>query len=306
LEVSKVEKQQAQRAEAERMTKKLDKEARQKKSDSADKQKFGSMLKNQGAEARQKANDQQKGMQRQQGEQVGEQQSKLQQNQARTARMARGGVVQHNRLMQQAKSFDGALAKAKTESGETKKENVESRKEGAETSKAATTERTSDLETKAETRKDADAAQAKAEAKAEGRVNAAIGGAGGKGGRGSGGEAGADGSGVQGAGGAKEAGGAEQVQGAAGAKGIPEEIIEALAEEIYVGFNAQGLAEMQIELKEGVLDGGLMKITADDRGGVKIAFERLDKNTANLVKASEGELFRRLKGKGINLSELTV
>ena len=302
--MSNVKESQQKRADAERMQKKADKQARQTKTDGQAKARFGSMMKQKGAQQKQQVGQE---ASRQQGEQLGEhlqgKQAEKQSQSARNARMARGGVVRHSRLMEQAKSFDQTLSRAGQETKETKETLKQERAGGMENARDATTERSSDVDQKTETKKDAETETAKAEAKAEGRVNSAISGGGKKGG----GQQDSRGDGANIA--AAKAGGAQaagETGGPRTVKQIPEEILKALAEEIYVGVNAEGLAEFRVELKEGVLEGASMKVTADDRGRIHIKFDGIEGNTKNLVKASEGELFKRLKAKGLRLESLSV
>lgn len=299
--MSNVKESQQKRADAERMQKKADKQARQTKTDGQAKAKFSTVMKQKGAQQKQQAGQE---AARQMGEHLQGKQAEKRSQTARNARMARGGVVRHSRLMEQAKSFDQTLQKAGQDTKETKEGLKQERAGGMENAREANTERSKDVDQKTETKKEAEAETAKAEAKAEGRVNSAISGGGGKK-RGQQGDSRGDGANIAAAqtGGpqaAAEAGGAREVN------QIPDEILKALAEEVHVGVNAEGLAEFRVELKEGVLQGGSMKVTADDRGRIHLKFEGIDGNTKNLVKASEGELFNRLKSKGLRLESLSV
>lgn len=294
------EQQQKAAAEAERLQKQQDRAARDaKKADTQ--QRFGDLVK--AGVQRQEAHTQ-KELLRQQGEQLGQQHLGKANQAARDARLARGGVVQHTRLMEQVKSFQGTLEGRRTETEETHKGRVETREEGLGKTREATEERVTDLDRKKEARSERDKELARADAKAEARVNAAIDGS--KGNRGEGG-----GSQDPSAGAApttKGIDGAQAAEGAAAAhevKQIPDEILEALASEVYVGVSERGLAEMRIELKEGVLQGATLRVEADN-GKIHLRFEGLSGHAKNLVSACEGDLARRLADKGIRLESLTV
>lgn len=298
------EQQQKAAADAERLQKQQDRNARDASKSDESRQRFGELVK-QGA-AKQQGQNQSltKDLARQQGEQVAQQKHVgKEEHAARDARLARGGVVHHHRLMEQAKSFQGTLENRRTETEQTQKGRVETREEGLFKAKESTDERVTDLDQKKESRLERDKETARGETKAQGRVNAAIDGTGQKSSDGGGHH---DGAHVQAkAKGVEGAGAAEGAQGAHEVKQIPEQILEALASEVYVGVNERGLMEFRIELKEGVLQGATLRVEAKD-GGIQLRFEGLSGHAKNLVSASEGELGRRLKAKGLRLDTLAV
>jgi len=300
------ENQKKQQAEAERMQKTQDRSARDATKTDQSRQKFGEMVKK-GAQQQQVQRGQaKKGADQTLGQQVrGKLKQQLQQT-GRQARMARGGLMQHQKLMDQAQSFQGALKANKQESAEATQGRVTDRDEGLGQAKEASEERVGDLETKKEDRADRNKESGKAEAKAQGRVNAAIDGAsGGKG------ESSDDASerAIDQSGSAQAPGGAaaaEEVAAGHDVKQIPEEILKAIAAEVFVGVNAKGDAEFRVELKEGVLQGGTLKVTSNGDGHISLQFEGLSGMAKNLVSASHTELAKRLGAKGLSLDELTV
>jgi len=100
-------------------------------------------------------------------------------------------------------------------------------------------------------------------------------------------------------------GAAAKVKETSKAQQIPEELLEQLVEEVRVGVNEAGHAEFQIDLKDGVLQGMTMKISADG-GKVSCTFIGGDAGAKNFIESSEGALARALEGKGLQLSRLEV
>jgi hypothetical protein len=303
--VSRVEEQQQKaQAETERAQKAQDRATRDAKKTDESRQRFGELLKKGGPGEQVRHQQVDKNLTQKQGEQVVKQQLGQAKESAREARLARGGVVQHQRLMEQVKSFQGTLESRRAETEQGQKARVETRDEGLHKTREATEERVGDLDKKKETRAERDKDTKHAEAKAQGRVNAAIDGAGQKRGDG-GGASGNDASAQQAS---KAVGGVQAADGAAAAhevKQIPEQILEALAQEVYVGVNERGLAEFRVELKEGVLQGASLRVEADG-GKIRLRFEGLSGHAKNLVSASEGDLARRLAAKGLHLDALVV
>lgn len=303
--MSRVEDQQKKQVDSERLQKQQDRTARDSQKSDQARQRFGELVK-QGTQQRQlqEGASQKSGLEKQ-GEQIQGQLQQQGQHTAREARLARGGVLQHTRIMEQAKSFEGTLKNQRQETQETHKGRVEQRDEGLGQAREAMSERASDLEKHKETRVEGEKETLREEAREEGRVNASIDGSARKGGKGGGGAE--TGSGGQG----QPQGGSAGVQAAGSAeaahevKQIPEEILKALAQEIYVGVNERGLTEFRVELKDGVLQGATMRIEAQD-GKIRLRFEGLEGHAKNLVAASEGELARRLQGRGLHLDALVV
>lgn len=98
---------------------------------------------------------------------------------------------------------------------------------------------------------------------------------------------------------------AGEVKGARKPQEIPQEILDKLVEEVRVGVNAEGKSEFQIDLKEGVLQGMTLKVTAEG-GKVQCNFVGGDNSAKNFIEASQGSLARALEGKGLSLDALTV
>jgi hypothetical protein len=118
----------------------------------------------------------------------------------------------------------------------------------------------------------------------------------------------ADGFGAQGQGVAQtqgaQASGPAQVQGKSGPQ-LPQAVIQQIVERVMVGVNKEGLSQFRIELKENVLAGSVLTITAKD-GKISAHFETRDKNVGRLLKASEGPLARAFAHKGLTLERLEV
>lgn len=305
--MSRVEDSQRQaQIEAERAQKQADRQAREAKKGQEAKQ-FGKLvrqgaLKEQAAQA-QKAKAAEA---RELGQKVLAQAQKQEGEAARTALLARGGVVQHQRILEQVKSFQGTLQSQRAEAEQAHAARVERREEGLSEAKAHTEERVTDLEHKREARAEREKEAQKAEAKEKARVNAAIDGDAGKKGGSDTGEKGAAADAMPAQAVGAKAQGAAEAQAPREVKQIPEAILNALAEQVYVGVNEKGQAEFRVELKEGVLSGATLKVTADGKGKIRLAFEGLDANARRLVQASEGELARKLGAKGLSLEELKV
>ena len=292
-------------AEARRIAERADKESR-KSADKKDGAKFGERM-NQTRQsqagqkqlgARDKLNNLRQKMQKN---------AKSEGKEARSALLARGGIKRGAQMQKKSARFEQKLSQAGAESNEATRTQGEERSERAEGARTETQERVTDLDNKKEAKKESEQELTRAEENAKGKHNAAISGGGKKGGSSSGQEGErSDASGLKAgeAGGAKEAAGAQEIQ-AHEVQEIPEEILKALTDNIYLGVNAEGLAEFQVELKEGVLDGGMMKVTAGD-DGIRLAFQGLDTNAQRLLKASEGEIHRRLGKKGLRLASLVV
>lgn len=299
--MSRVEDQKKAQAESARLQKQADRATRDAKKTDDSRQRFGELVKH----GRVREQVTQQVSQRSIGEQVLQQQGRSEQDAARMARLARGGTLQHGRILEQVKSFEGTLQGQQTQSSEADQGRVERREEGMVETRSLREDRVSDLDKKREARVEADKEQAKAEAHAELKANAAIDGqARGKGNSHGEGDAPTDGSTVQ-AVGSPKAQAAEEAKAAREVQQLPEAILEALANEVYVGVNEKGLAEFRVELKEGVLQGASLRITADG-GKIHLAFEGLSGNAKRLIQASEGDLARRLQAKGLWLERLSA
>jgi hypothetical protein len=89
------------------------------------------------------------------------------------------------------------------------------------------------------------------------------------------------------------------------AREIPQELLDKLVQEVRVGVNAAGKTEMQIDLKEGVLQGMSLKVTSEN-GKVSCTFVGGDAHAKNLVESSEQRLSRALDKVGLQLESLKV
>ncbi len=86
---------------------------------------------------------------------------------------------------------------------------------------------------------------------------------------------------------------------------IPDEILHQLVDRIFVGINAKGLNQFVIELKDGVLGGGLINVSAQG-GKINLKFSGLDDESKKLVQNSKQELSDRLHGKNLSLDSFEV
>lgn len=303
--MSRVDGERQSTREAERAQQTADKKAREAKLQTADRQTFGKMLKTQeGAkEASRQANTQQQAGQ--QGETQKQQTQANKGQQARSAMLSRGGVMHQSKVQEQAQGFQGALQQTTQKTGQQDAGRVERRDAGKVKDKTEGEERVDTLQQKAETRKEMEMEQQAVEAHDAARPNAAIGGSGQK-------NSGSD-SQPQDDGGAaalaaakgKAPTAAEGAKAPQAVKQIPPELLEKLVSTVHLAVNDKGLKEFQIELKDGPLKGGFLKISADG-GKVALSFSGIDAQTKNLIEASKGDLMRRLGKKGLALSKLEV
>lgn len=304
------EEQQQKRAEMERMQKTADKQAREAGRESTDRAQFGQVLKQQvGQQSQQTAQQGKLKDAKEQTSQMSEVLKKgaeqLGREAAMNARLARGGAVQHSRLMQQAESFHSLLDGKRTETDQLGKV----MQKDADESKSATTEaiaeRHVDLDQKAEDKRETAKKDARLEAGKKGVHNAAIDGEKRSGKDDTGGRG--DEAGIEAAksAGLKNEVQASEVQGAAGAKQLPPEVVEALVKQVMIGVNEKGDHVFRIELRDGVLQGATLQITAKN-GKIGIDVGGLDDNARRLMQASVGSLQRGLAARGLALDHLTV
>ena len=306
---SRVDEQNAQAAaEAERLAQRADKQAREAKTSEAGRQAFSRLVKaNQQESKTAKAKGDKSEAEARQGETQGQKAAKGSQQADRQARMARGGVVQHSRVMEQAKSFSQLLGNQQASTAQADGQRVEARDKGSRKDKVEKDEREREV-VRSEVKKEGEREQARVEAREGALQHGAIDpdgknrGGGGQGGQGRGDEGAAAVAALQkGAATAPAAG----PQGAVGVKQIPPELLEKLVSAVYLAVNDKGLKEFQIELKDGPLKGGFLKLSAD-RGQISLSFLGLEGDQRRLVEASKGELMRRLEKKGLRLQKLTV
>ncbi len=295
--------------DAERAAKEADKKSRDAKLQESDRQSFGKLLSGQ-KNAKETAGQQAKTQaESKQAEHKGQAAHKGAADGARTAQMARGGVMQHAKVMEQAKGFQGALEGTQHKSAGDDKGRVTTRDAGKGKDKVESDDRQGELIKKADARRDADVDKARVEAREGQRPNAAIGSGGSSGGS-AGGDNGTgkdDGSAAAAAAIQKSATTSPTEKAAAkhDVKQIPPEMLEKLVSTVYLAVTEKGLKEFQIELKDGVLKGAFLKISADN-GKISLSFSGLDAQTKNLVESSKGDLMRRLEKKGLKLARLDV
>jgi hypothetical protein len=306
---SRVEQEQAkQAAEAERLQKKIEKESREARSTDQARESFARLVKGgqQGAQQAERGGGQKGEEGRDEGKK-GEEQAGKASRQAeageRTARMARGGVIHQSRVMEQARSFQGVLQGQQGATQEAERGRVEGREQGFGKDRVDRDDREVSIQ-RQEQKRDAEAELARLEGREQARANAAI--------RGDQKGGGDDERGEDGAAALARAKKASTAAAAAeGAKAprevkqIPPELLEKLVSAVYLGVNAKGLKEFQIELKDGPLKGAFLKITAED-GKVGLRFEGLGADEKRLLEASRGDLMRRLEKKGLALGRFEV
>jgi hypothetical protein len=298
------ENQARQAAEAERLQKRIEKDGREQRTSEANREAFAKLVSRDRTAADQGARDAKAKGERTEAEaKQGDAQAGKAGKQAgdaeRAARMARGGVLQQSRVMEQARSFQGVLQNHQGTTQQADTGRVERREQGKNKDRVERDDREVGIQ-RQEQKRDVEAELARVEAREQGRPNAAID-ANGKGDKG-------DGRGNEGAQALAKSKAPASAQGAQAArevKQIPPELLEKLVSAVYLAVNDKGLKEFQIELKDGPLKGALLKITAED-GKVGLRFEGLGAGEKRLVEASKGELLRRLEKKGLALARLDV
>ncbi len=100
------------------------------------------------------------------------------------------------------------------------------------------------------------------------------------------------------------AAGAQAAQGAH-APQLPPEVLQQLVNRVFAGVTPEGLSQFTVELRGDVLGGARLDVVAKD-GKITCTFHTDDKNTARLLKASEGQLARAFARKGMTLDRLAV
>jgi hypothetical protein len=308
--MSRVESDRQAQVDAERLQQRVDRESRDKKTGDAQRDAFGKLMKSQ-TQAKDTHGKLQKAQgEAKQGEKRGADDLKGQSDAAKRAALARGSSLGHGRIAEQAKSFQGALESTQNKTHEQHKTTTErsesrvseSRVEAEDRSKELTATDDKTVDTRKDGERDAVRAESKEAAARGTATNNAI-------------EGSADQQqrekNKQGQGGGQpqqqpQPQGVAPVQKSAPAhevKQIPPELLEKLASAIRVGVNEKGLREFQIELKDGVLQGATLRITAEN-GQVALKFTGLKGHMKNLVESSKGDLMRRLESKGLRLSRI--
>ncbi len=300
---SRVEEQNAKNAaEAERLNKKIDREGRDAKASETSRDAFSKLVRvNQQSSSEAKGQGERAQNEAKQGEAQAQKGAKNAGEADRAARMARGGALAQNRVLEQARSFQGVLTNHQSQTQEADKGRVERREVGTQKDRVEAEDKTADVDKQDATR-DADVEQAKVEARNDAKANSAInpdGSNGQKDKRSGQGEEGGQKQQLQ------TAAPADKAKGPSAVKQIPPEVLEKLCSAVWLGVNEKGLREFQIELKDGPLKGALVKITAED-GKVALSFSNVGADEKRLIEASKGDLMRRLEKKGLSLARLDV
>jgi hypothetical protein len=297
--MSRVEGEQSSASrEAERVQHETDKRVRDDKTQSADRQAFGKLMQNQKSARDASAKTGQQQQQAKSGDAKGP-------DLARTALMARAGGAQQSKLVETAKTFQGSLEQAQHKSSTADQGRVTTRDTGKQKDRVERDDRNEVLQAKVESKKDRESELARVEAREGQRPNAAIGQDQHKG---SDEQPKDDGAAAAAAAVKKAAQQPQAVQGAKTAqpvKQIPPELLEKLVSTVYLAVTEKGLKEFQIELKDGPLKGGFLKISAEN-GKVALSFSGIGASEKNLLEASKGDLMRRLEKKGLSLSRFEV
>ena len=307
MSASKVNDQESKRAEARRLQERMDKSDLDTKSQQARANKFSSLVKSQEKKEAVK-NQQQAGMEKHQREEL-QNQSKHGQKatDARQARMARGGMVQHSRIMEQAKSFQQSLSTVRQDSKADQDTKTNDRSEGMASIREAVQERVEDIDERQELQKEVNAEEEKVESQRQDALESGVQSSTEK----------PDRDRQQNQDQDQHEGGQPSVESAApveqaqqlgytsATKQIPDAILEKLASNVWMGINEKGLNTFRIELKEGVLQGASVQVSAEG-SKISLRIDGLDSNAQNLIEASKGSLMRKLASKGLELEELSV
>lgn len=98
---------------------------------------------------------------------------------------------------------------------------------------------------------------------------------------------------------------AAEAKGNAGGARIPQNALNAIVKLCAVKINPKGLAEFQIELRDDVLGGSKLNISANGRK-INATFVSDDANVRRLLKSSEGDLARAFDNSGLTLESFKV
>lgn len=292
---------QARQAEAERLQKRVEREGRDAKTNDASREAFGRLVKSNQGERQARAQGDEHRASTRRGEEKGSEHARKADEGDRAARMARGGVVQQGKLMEQARSFQGVMQSQQATTHEADKGRVERRDQGKQKDRVERDDRETAI-TRAEHKRDVEAEEARIEARAQAAPHAAIRG---DADRGGGGDGRGDDPSAAIARQKQAASAAADVKAPREVKQIPPELLEKLVSAVWLGVSQKGLKEFHIELKDGPLKGAFLKISAEG-GRVGLRFEGLGADERRLVEASKGELMRRLEKKGLALARLEV
>ncbi len=86
---------------------------------------------------------------------------------------------------------------------------------------------------------------------------------------------------------------------------IPQQVLDKLVDKVQSGVTAEGLSTFQIELKDDVLKGASISVTANG-GKISVKVDTKDANIRRLFQASEGQLARAFDHKGLSLESLVI
>lgn len=96
-----------------------------------------------------------------------------------------------------------------------------------------------------------------------------------------------------------------ETQSAGGTVKIPQALIASLVKQCAVKVDPKGLTEFQIDLRDDVLGGSSVKVSANGRK-ISATVVASDANIRRLFKASEGELARAFDSAGLSLESFKV
>ncbi len=85
------------------------------------------------------------------------------------------------------------------------------------------------------------------------------------------------------------------------AKSLPDGFFDSIADQVSVGVDQEGLSHFTIDLREGILGGSSIDVSANGKS-VSLSFRGLDEGSKRLLNASQKELASRLRSKGLRLS----
>lgn len=299
------EQEQAQlqaRQEAERMQKVADKAAREAKTGQADRQAFGRLVQQNTAQqgaARATLKNQEQG---QASDRLQSLAQGLKQEAVKNQRLHKDGATLTNRALEQAKAFGGNLETKSAETATTQKAQTTERADAKEVERGRVEERGIALDKKREAEKEAEQDALVAEQVGKERPNAAIDASGDR-----------DSSQQRDDGSRADAGKSVQKNAEIAptaetrytrdVQKIPDEIMKKLVDAVYVGVNEKGLHTFRMEMKEGVLQGGSVEITADE-GKITLSFTGLEGHAKNMMESSTGELMKRMEKRGLTLDRI--
>jgi len=98
---------------------------------------------------------------------------------------------------------------------------------------------------------------------------------------------------------------ASEVQETTPARQIPDEVIDALVSQVFVGVDKKGLSQFVIELKDSALGGGQISVSVQGKK-INLKFSGLNSSAKNLLRNSKSALAQRLQSKKLSLNEFEI